>query len=69
MWNYNYFNELYHYGVKGMKWGVRKDRGYSYKVNNGRLTMKKGSNLHRVTARPNESNSGYCFEPLKPLWS
>lgn len=23
MWTYNY-NELYHYGVKGMKWGVRR---------------------------------------------
>lgn len=24
MWRYNYSSELYHYGVKGMKWGVRK---------------------------------------------
>lgn len=24
MWQYNYTDELYHYGVKGMRWGVRK---------------------------------------------
>lgn len=24
MWSYNYTNELYHYGVKGMRWGVRR---------------------------------------------
>lgn len=28
MWNYNYSDELYHYGVKGMKWGVKRYRNY-----------------------------------------
>lgn len=26
MWEYNYTSELYHYGVKGMRWGHRKAR-------------------------------------------
>lgn len=25
MWRYNYTNSLYHYGVKGMRWGVIRD--------------------------------------------
>lgn len=33
MWTYNYSNELYHYGIPGQKWGVRR-----YQNKDGTLT-------------------------------
>ena len=40
--------ELYHYGVKGMKWGVRKKYYKSY-MDNDRV-LKKGFNVQNISA-------------------
>lgn len=63
--------DLYHYGVKGMKWGVRRSKeeldrisGRAYDVEghaDGSYTIKKGSTFHRVSQNSNPKREGYAY--------
>lgn len=58
--------ELYHYGVKGMKWGKRKD----YKENPTRVTRISGGSKNQSVPSKNFNNgSGESFKSIssKPV--
>lgn len=60
-------NELRHYGIKGMKWGVRKDRQPTGMHKNDRIVIKKGSEVQRITKEKAEINSGKAYISFKDL--
>ena len=65
MWNYNYNNELYHYGVPGMKWGVRKRRNNVSSI----APVKKKSQpgwQRKKTEMEKQWIDDYGFNPHRP---
>ena len=51
MWSYNYSSELYHFGVKGMRWGVRR-----YQNKNGSLTSAGKKHVKKSDDSDNENH-------------
>lgn len=54
MWNYNYSDELYHHGIKGMKWGIRRSRAQLGYSSSPRKTKKQAQKVSSKQQRRNE---------------
>ena len=52
MWNYAYTDELYHYGVKGQKWGFRR-----FRTKSGKLTPAGKKRNASSVENPNKKKS------------
>lgn len=59
-------HELYHIGVLGMKWGVRKKVETSTNTRKDAFVLKKGTTIHRTTYNQNEVNKGHAYATFKP---
>lgn len=53
--------ELYHYGKKGMQWGVRHGPPYPIDKENSRTYIKKGSTFKRLSVRDESAASGHAY--------
>lgn len=63
MWEYRYTDELYHHGVKGMKWGVRKKRPAS--LTKAKSNYKSAQDEYVKSFNKAYGKSLAAYSPLK----
>lgn len=66
MWNYNYSTspELYHHGVKGMKWGVRRNRKTSGNLTNREIKKYAKKGYAKDAYNRNKSSAGKIYDKV-----
>lgn len=57
-------SELHHYGVLGMRWGVRRDRYQDAEASGIRL--KKGTKINRIATKGDEKRGGMKYAAFDP---
>lgn len=63
MWEYRYTDELYHHGIKGMKWGVRKKRPAS--LTKAKSNYKSAQDEYVKSFNKAYGKSLAAYSPLK----
>lgn len=65
MWEYNYTDELYHHGVKGMKWGVRKSERKTNELDSKRKAYKQAKKEYKKSFNKAYNRSAAAYSPFK----
>lgn len=53
-------SELYHFGIKGMRWGVRRTAA---------TTLEKKKSKHRLSLEQKYRQKGMSDQEAEPLWN
>ena len=81
MYRVNNSSELYHFGIKGQKWGVRRYQnkdgsltpegkrryGYDIETNTGSFTIPAGSSVYRVSIKKKDNGSGSTYVTMNAV--